>query len=368
MSKHPDILIVGGGVIGLSTAWRLAKRGVLVTVVDRQSIGQEASWAGAGMLPPGNLQNAVTPEARLRSYSHSVWESVTAELLEQTGIDNGYRRCGAVEIGLPDASKPFGEQLTEWQAEGIQVQLLDRPRLQQFVPDLHPALESGAFLPDFCQVRNPRHVKALAAACRQLGVKIYENVENLALVANAGIVTATASKQRFLAERVCVTAGAWSQQILAALNVPLPVTPVRGQIAQLRVSRLPFSCVIEQERRYLVPRPDGLILVGATEEYVDFEKRTTCAGVAGLLNFAESLVPELRQAELLRCWAGLRPGSPDELPFLGRVPEFENLFVGAGHFRSGVQMSTGTAQVLADVLLDREPAISLRGFEFGRTA
>lgn len=318
------------------------------------------------MLPPGNLQNAVTPEARLRAFSHSLWDSVSADLLEHTGIDNGFRHCGAVEISWPNGSEAFDAQLGAWQAEGLRTEILDRPGLQQIVPDLHPALESGVFLPDFCQVRNPRHVKALAAACRRLGVRILENLQNLALMAVDGFVAAATPTQKFPADRVCITAGAWSQQILASLQVPLPVKPVRGQIAQLRVPKLPFSCVIEQERRYMVPRPDGLILVGSTEEFVDFEKCTTSEGVAGLLKFASSLVPELGQAEVLRCWAGLRPGSPDELPFLGRVPEFRNLFVGAGHFRSGVQMSTGTAALLADLLLGSEPAISLSGLECGR--
>jgi len=216
-------------------------------------------------------------------------------------------------------------------------------------------------------VRNPRHVKALAAACRQRGVEIVEDAEQMTLTADSDNVTASMPTRRFHADRICVTAGSWTSSLLQPLNVTLPVKPVRGQIAQLRVSELPFSCVIEQGRRYLVPRPDGLILVGSTEEHVGFDKRNTTEGVSGLLKFAESLVPELAHAEVLRCWAGLRPGSPDELPFLGRVPEFENLFIGAGHFRSGVQMSPGTAIVLSNLLTDQQPPISLDGLEVRRS-
>ena len=154
--------------------------------------------------------------------------------------------------------------------------------------------------------------------------------------------------------------------MLEPLGGTLPVKPVRGQMAQLQVSQLPFTCVIEQGRRYVVPRADGLILVGSTEEDVGFEKRNTTEGVASLLKFAESVVPELGRAEMVRCWAGLRPGSPDELPFLGAVPEFSNLFVGAGHFRSGLQMSPATGAILSDLLLDRTPAIDMTGLTWDR--
>ena len=302
-----DILIVGGGVIGLTTAYRLAEQGVSVTVVDRRQPGQEASWAGAGMLPPGNLSGAVGPEAALRSLSHSLWEDLSAALKDRTGIDNGYRRCGAVETAHNE--EDFRSQVEAWQAEGIRVDVLDREGLEQHVPDLNKDITAGAFLPDFSQARNPRHLKSLLAACNSLGVEIIESADRLALSSNGDRkVTAITPTRNFTAEKICVTAGAWSSQVLEPLGVKLPVRPVRGQVVQLKVPRLPFSCVIEQGRRYLVPRADGLILIGSTQEHVGFEKQTTAEGVAGLLSFAESLVPDLRLAEPVRCWAGLRPG------------------------------------------------------------
>jgi glycine oxidase len=121
--------------------------------------------------------------------------------------------------------------------------------------------------------------------------------------------------------------------------------------------------VIEQGRRYLVPRRDGLVLVGSTEEHVGFLKENTVEGVNGLLEFARTLVPSLAHADIARSWAGLRPGSPDELPLLGNVPGWSNLFVGAGHFRSGLQMSPATATILADLMTGTVPSISLKGLE-----
>ncbi|MCP4175444.1 MAG: glycine oxidase ThiO [Fuerstiella sp.] len=365
MQHGSDILIIGGGVVGLTTAFRLAGQGVSVTVVDRQRVGSEASWAGAGMLPPGNSVTAATPDARLRSWSYDMWDTFSAELRELSGIDNGYRKCGAVEVGTDDAT--VESQIKQWQTEGLDCDTLDRGMLERYVPGLHPQFQRGAFLPEFAQVRNPRHLKALTAACQSLGVEILECVDCLSICAKGSAVEVTSPSRHFGADRVCLTAGSWTGQLMKSLGVGLPVSPVRGQIAQLRVNQLPFSCVIEQGRRYMVPRADGLILVGSTEEHAGFEKRNTSEGISGLLAFAQSIVPELRSAEVVRCWAGLRPGSPDELPFLGPVPGYDNVFVGAGHYRSGLQMSPATATVLADLMLGRAPAISLDGLDLTRT-
>lgn len=360
MMRHgSDILIVGGGVIGLTTAFQLAGQGVSVTVVDRQRVGNEASWAGAGMLPPGHSAKAATAESRLRSSSYEMWEQFSAQLRELSGIDNGYRKCGAVELGLDGAA--VESQVQQWQAEGLDCETLDRAALERYVPGLHQHFQHGAFLSQFAQVRNPRHLKALTIACQRRGVEILEEVGPLSVRAQGRVVEVASSSRNFAADRLCLTAGAWTGQLVKPLGIELPVSPVRGQIAQLRVDQLPFSCVIEQGRRYMVPRADGLILVGSTEEHVGFEKRNTTEGISGLLRFAESIVPELGAAEVVRCWAGLRPGSPDELPFLGPVPGYDKVFVGAGHFRSGLQMSPATATVLADLMLDRTPAISLDG-------
>jgi glycine oxidase len=361
-ASYPDVLVVGGGVIGLSTALRLADDGVAVTVLDRQQVGREASWAGAGMLPPGHdttLPSDSTPKSQeryLRCLSNSIWPELSARLLEQTGIDNGYRNCGAVEV--IDSPAAFENRLMDWRAEGIRVEPLgDRSEIEKIVPGLNERFTDAVWLPDFCQARNPRHLKALRAACQLSGVEILEDIADLTLRANGAAVTASTTSRTFPAERICVTAGSWTRQVFQPLHVELPIRPIRGQIVQLSSAPLPFRCVIEQGERYLVPRPDGLILVGATQEDVGFEKQTTSQGISGLLDFAKSLVPELAEASVVCQWAGLRPGSPEGLPFLGRVDAFDNLYVGAGHFRSGLQMSPASAQLLAQTLMDCGPEL-----------
>jgi glycine oxidase len=364
---QPDVLIMGGGVIGLTTALCLADKGLSISLLDRQSTGQEASWAGAGMLPPGNFQNAATPEARLRSYSHSLWKGFSQSLLEQTGVDNGYKVCGAIDVFKSNETNLFRAQCQAWTDEGIRFHVPENNEVTHYVPGLNPEYKSSAFLPDFAQVRNPRHLQALRAACLQKGVEIIEHVSDVSLVTADHRVLHARLPDRILSfATLCVTAGSWSTSILRSLGFEVPVRPIRGQIVQLQMHELPFSCVIEHGRQYLVPRQDGLILVGSTQEDVGFEKKNTAEGIAQLLEFAVSLVPTLRRAEVVRCWSGLRPASPDELPVLGAIPGLSNAVVGAGHFRSGLQMSPGTAAILADLICGTETAISLEGFSVDR--
>lgn len=365
VTKSSDILIIGGGVTGLTTAWFLTNSGADVTVVDRQRTGREASWAGAGMLPPGNLNTAATPEARLRALSHSLWDELSAELYDITGIDTGYRRCGSIEL-FANADHQ-SESLQQWTAEQLSYETLNGTELQQRFPQIDRHHQNAAWLPEFGQVRNPRQLKALRSACERRGVQILEHIEDVRLQDNgSGLVRVDSDSHSLSAGRICVTAGAWSRRLLNDVRVELPVQPVRGQILQLKTSRPLLDHVVELGRRYFVPRSDGLMLIGSTEEYAGFAKQNTVDGIAQLLSFATSILPDLSRAEIARMWAGLRPGSPDELPYLGRVPGFENLFVGAGHFRSGLQMSPGTGLILSRLLLDQDSPIDLQGLTVDR--
>ena len=363
MSSHPDVAIIGGGIIGLTSAYFLAREGVSVAVYDRGDLGREASWAGAGILPPGNPDRAATPADRLRGIGSARFPDFSAELRDLTGIDNGYRKCGGIEFLNAEDADVTGV----WAAEGIAFERLTMSAAKRLEP-LGDVEGEPYLLPDCAQVRNPWHLRALVAACERAGVELHPNTAVEAWECDHDRVAAVrlASGERVTAGRFLLAAGAWSERLLGALGQKPHVHPVRGQIALLRGASC--SRVLMLGKRYLVPRGDGLTLVGSTEEpEAGFEKRTTEEGIGGLLAFARQAVPVLGTAKLETSWAGLRPGSPDGLPFVGAVPGWQNAFVAAGHFRAGVQLSIGTGQALCDLMTGKRPCVPLEAFALDRT-
>ena len=356
-----DVVVVGGGAIGLSVAWETARRGAGVTVVEQGRVGREASWAGAGFFPPGNLSGAATPIAQLRASSHSVWSDWTARLRELTGIDNGYRVCGGVIVSFDD---PLDGEVEQWQAEGVAIERLTSESAREVEPALTADIRDAYHLPQLAQARNPRHLKAMRSACELAGVRFLEGCPVTGWDwAERGIIAARTAQGRIDGDQFVIAAGAWSSMLLAEAGLPVTIEPVRGQIALLQLPRPLFRHVIEVGPRYLVPRPDGRVLIGSTEERVGFVKQNTVTGVTGLLEFATSLVPELADADVERCWSGLRPCPTRELPLIGRLPEAENTIVATGHFRSGLQMSPGTGVLVSELLTGEATSIDLTPFD-----
>jgi glycine oxidase len=367
MSKHPDVVVVGGGIIGLSVAYFLANDGASVTVLDRGDLGAEASWAGAGILPPGNPDRAATHLDKLRAIGSAGFAAFSAELRERTGIDNGYRRCGGIEFLQPeDEGLP-----ALWKAEGIAVYSLTREGVARLEPALAPVPGPAFLLPDTAQVRNPWHLRALIAACRELGVNLRPHTPVAGWERGVGRVVGArlGNGDIVTGGRYLLAAGAWSEAFLELLGQAPHLHPVRGQIVLFKHPRPGvLGRVLTLGKEYLVPRGDGRILVGSTEEpEASFEKGNTPDGVAKLRELAVRTVPALGQAEVEKCWSGLRPGSPDGLPFLGGVPGWADVFVAAGHFRAGVQLSLGTGRAMAELMTGKEPCVPLDAFRLDRT-
>lgn len=366
-----DVLVLGGGVIGLSLAWELSGRGVRVRVIDRGPPGREASWAGAGILPPG-ARAAGDPYLQLAGLSHQLHPQWAARLREQTGIDTGYRRCGGVYVARDDAqAAALREAMDDWRRRHIRAEALSLGDLMEFEPALRRAgrndLRLACLLPDEAQLRNPWHLRALQAACERLGVVIEGHVaaEGLHRTGDRVAAVETSTGVR-AAERYCICSGAWTGSLLAGLGVDVPIKPVRGQMVLLATGENRMRRIVHVGDRYLVPRDDGRILAGSTEEDAGFDSRTTAQEIAELLRFALDLAPGLRDAQVERAWAGLRPASADGMPYLGRLPGLENAYVAAGHFRSGLELSPGTAAVMAQLILGEVPEIDLAAFAVQR--
>ncbi len=371
-SKHDslqDVLIVGGGVIGLSLARELAGQGRRVTVVERGCFGREASWAGAGILPAARLHTADPPLNQLAGLSMQMHAEWACELREETGIDTGFRTPGELFVACTAEEVDQLRQWTEsWQASAFNPRLLAATELAEFEPAVSgDAVQLGVFLPGSGQVRNPRHLSALVASCQHRGVKLLSGCEVLEFdIRGDRIHAAVAEQGRLVAEQFCLASGAWTGRLGRRLGLNLTVHPIRGQIALLRQPYETFARVINQGLCYLVPRRDGRVLAGATIEDAGFHKQTTAGGIAGLLELAQRLVPSLAGAELEQTWAGLRPATADGLPYLGQLPLIENAFVAAGHFRSGLHLSTGTARVLAQQMSQVATTVPLDAFRVDR--
>jgi len=367
MRTYPDVLVIGGGVIGLTTAYFVAREGASVRVLDRSAPGTEASWAGAGIIPPGNPDGADTPYDRLRAESARAYPSLSAELRDRTGIDNGYRVCGGIEV----FERPTPEVTGLWQAEGIDFVSVGADNLHRLEPNASVSAAEVYHLPGMAQVRNPWHLRALVAACEQLGVTVESDVP-VARMRTAGsrvVAAVSESGSEWIAGRYLVASGAWSDRLLGQLGLCTGVHPVRGQMVLFHSPTPLLHRVLCLGKRYLVPRSDGHILVGSTEEpEAGYEKRTTEAGIAGLRQFAAGVVPALAGVPVEKTWAGLRPGSPDGMPFLGRVPGWSNAFVAAGHHRAGIQLSPATGRIMADLILGRSPGVPIEAFRPDRPA
>ncbi len=366
--SHPDVVIVGGGVIGLSIAYALARQGVLATVLDRAEPGREASWAGAGMIPPHTERLKTNPTVELRSWSAVLYPEWSRALLEETGIDNGYRRTGGVDVAAsPAEDDELKTSAGRWRSERIVYERLTPGDFGRVEPALNPDLLVAYYLPDRAQIRNPRHLKALVAALKVRGVSIRPGRAALGFESAGGRVSAVRTEEGPLAcGSVVVAAGAWSGGLMAGLGVQAATPPLKGQIVLLREGRPRIRRIVEHGKNYLVPRDDGRILVGATEEDVGFDTRTTDEALRGLLAEARRICPGLADAEVERSWAGLRPGSIDSKPYLGNVPGYVNVMMAAGHKRAGLQLAPASAEVMADLVLGRPPRVDLAPFRVDR--
>lgn len=372
-SSPTDCLIIGGGVIGLSLAYELSRHDISVRVIDQGEPAKEASWAGAGILPPANRATAIDPLDKLRALSSELHPQWAANLRRETGIDTGYRPCGGLYL-----ARSAGEAASLLGLKG----LLDEQRVEferltrESLCELEPALASLAesaelraayLMPGEAQLRNPRYLQALLAACRLRGVEVTGQVRAEKFESAGGRLMSVATNAgRLSAERFCLTSGAWTQQLLQSLGISTGILPVRGQMVLYRCAKQPFSRVLNDGPRYLVPRDDGHVLAGSTEEEAGFDKSNTTEGITELKSFACELVPILRSASIERTWAGLRPASFDGFPYIGQVPGLDNTFVAAGHFRSGLYLSPATAVVMSDLLRDQTPEIDLTPLRVGR--
>lgn len=407
---RPDVIVIGGGVIGCTCAWRLALTGRRVVLLERGQCGRESSWAGAGIIDAGSLART-DPVAALRRVGVARYPAFIAELKERSGLDPEFVECGGLDLIFDDNQEAAAEReveaathrrdagttMVEAAAER-EVEAAAEPKVQsaaereidaheswglanaphaerlsaeaarKLEPALTAEIRGALYSNEEMQVRNPRLMAALRAACVAAGVDIRENtpVHEIKL-SGERVIGVRTDGGTLVADRYVLAAGAWSSQLHPRLAERMPVRPVRGQIVLLDPPPGTIRHIIYSGSRYLVPRLDGKLLVGSTlEPESGYDSRPTAKGVAGLLRAAERIAPTLKHAPFVTAWGGLRPGSGDGRPYIGPVPEFDGLIAATGHYRSGLTLAPLTADLITELIAQGRTQHDLTPFMPGR--
>ena len=363
--NNSDVLIVGGGIIGLTLARALHKKGVSkITILERSKLGAEASHAAAGMLAP----NAETEKAddffRLCIESNKLYPQFAAELQDETDIDVELDKQGTLYLALTEEDSAEIGRRFEWQrGAGLAVEHLTAQETRAAEPFVSPDVRESLFFPEDWQIENRKLLHALEkyAAVNGIGIRENTTVTNL-LTENGKITGAKSETEMFFAGRTVLATGAWTS-LVKAENLVLPrVTPVRGQMIEFHTAKRLFQKVIYSPRGYLVPRIDGRVLAGATVEDAGFDKNTTRAGIEFLQDNAFEIAPSLMNLEIFDKWAGLRPLAADGLPILGSFPHVENLDLATAHYRNGILLAPLTAKILAEKIAENKDSEYLKIF------
>ncbi len=367
MNEH--VIVLGGGVVGLSIAYQMSQEGWRVTLVDRATSRRNASWASAGVLLPSSQHHASHPMEQLCTLGTEIHRRWTTELREATGIDNGLRFDGGLYVARSNGEAGALAGLEQqWFDEEIEFARIPMNEVSQRFPNIaHQSLRRATWVPSEGQIRSPRHLHALQSAIKNKKNNAILDGQMINWVAEDNRLRGVQVDGRQInADVVCVAAGAWTGSLLNQLDLHLPTTPVRGQMLLYLLPQPSIRYVINEGPRYIVPRDDGHVLVGSTMEEVEFDDSTTETGLTELRSFAESLVPSLAASPPISSWAGLRPASFDGLPYLGRLPGFDNAFVATGLFRVGFQASPAAAQVIADLITERPLKLDIAQFRPNR--
>lgn len=369
MEPTSDVIIIGAGIIGCSIAHRLAREGLKVTVSDKGRPGGEASSAAAGMLAPhSEAAHGLSGQfSELCLASHHLYPDFVAELENETGIQIGYRTTGSIFVASDyvEAAALAG-LLERQQAAGQPAEELTAQQVRELEPELAETIEVGVYLPGDHYVDNRRLMTALVAAAARRGVKFLTETPVVGLEFDGPrVVGVRLPGQIFTAGHTINAAGSWAGLIDQTGRLRLPVRPVRGQMVRLESQPQRLHHLIHSTGCYLVPWPDGRLLVGATVENVGFNKEVTAQGVRQLLNAAVKLVPSLESAPLREVWAGLRPDTEDNLPILGSGP-ISNLVMATGHFRNGILLAPITAKLITELLTTGQTSMSLEPFSPNR--
>jgi len=366
---RPDVVIVGGGIIGCSIAFFLAKAGVRPLVLERTMVGAEASSGAAGMLTAQAHTDEPGPLLDLKLASRALYEELAVELLERTEIDIEYRRLGHLVPVLTEGEREAVAGRVKWQAaNGLPAVWLNAREARELEPGLAPSVLAAGWFPEDHHVNNTAVTQAFAGATMRLGGEVRTGCDVTDLVREGERVTGVRTADETVAAgTVILCAGAWMREFERAAGIPLPIVPAKGQIVVARLESPVLRHVVYGTAAYAIPRPSGEHIIGSTLEFVGYDKRVTVEGVTGILQGMTRLVPALHDATMAASWACLRPAAPDGLPLLGRVPTRPGLVIATGHFRNGILLAPITGKIIAELVVHGASPIPLDPFRPDRS-
>jgi len=354
-------IVVGGGIIGMLTARELNAAGQQVLLLERQQTGRESSWAGGGIVSPLFPWRYLDSVTALASWSQVYYPQICEELHKDTGLDPQY-----TETGMLMAASDEIDMATDWAKQHHRnLELIDAEKFRQLEPQAANPPQTGIWMPQVGQVRNPRLTQAILADLQRRGVKIITDSPvtevNCTSTECHGVSTAT---EHHPADNVIVCAGSWSQQVLSTLSTPPDIRPVRGQMLLFKTPPGTISRIVLEKNRYIIPRRDGHVLFGSTMEEVGFDQSTTQETFEELHSIVIERFPVLKNYPVIKHWAGLRPGSPAGVPYIAAHPNIANLFINAGQFRNGIVLGAASARLACDLMLGRTPILDPKPYSW----
>jgi len=372
-----DVVVVGGGVIGLTIARSLAMLHVRVLLIERgESVGAESSRAAAGMLAPQSEANRADDFFALACASRDLYPAFAESLREETGIDIELERTGTLYLAFTETDEQEIRHRYEWQKRaGLSIEYLTTEEVRALEPCVSPHVRAGLLFPLDTQVENRRLIGALAASLEKSKTQVWTRTSVEALrIADKQVIGVATSRGFVRAPVVVVACGAWSSFIKLENAVDgkgvantcasrVPMKPVRGQMLCFQLKKVAPRHVLYSPRGYLVPRLDGRVLAGSTTEDAGFEKQVTNEGVQMIMTHAKEIAPALiDQMQLIDSWAGLRPCAPDERPVIGADADVRGLFYATGHYRNGILLAPITGELVAGMIVENRCSPLLESF------
>jgi glycine oxidase len=361
--KTYDVIIAGGGIIGGAIAFELARQKLRVLVIDRQSPGQEASWAAAGMLSPAPDSADAIPLVPLARASMNIYPEFVAAVESASGMNAGFRSHGAIEILFgADAENKLRAMVAQHQELGLDTEMLHVGDAGVLEPHINREIRAAALLRSEAAVDNRAFTNAILRAGELSGVefRVNSSVERLILDGKNKCIGVIVEGEPVSAKHIVIAAG-FASGTIEGIARYAPTIPMRGQMVALQSAQVDLHRVIRSERGYIVPRGDGRCVTGSTIENVGLEKRVTPQGISKILNAAVEMIPSLKGAAIVETWCGLRPDTPDHLPSLGPT-DVEGLLIATGHFRNGILLAPITAKLIAEWITTQHASVDCEDF------